>query len=49
MIDMSNVFENLLTMTIILSLLIIVYCKIQDKTLGEIIIDVKEAMAVENE
>ena len=39
---MSEVMGNLLTLIIILSLVIIVYCKVTDKTIGEIISDLKE-------
>ena len=39
---MSEVFEKILTLLIILSLIFIVYSKATGRTLGEIISDIKE-------
>jgi len=41
----ENLFQNLLTLGILLALGITVYCKIAKKTLTELIIQIREAMA----
>jgi len=42
-------FDNLLTIGILLSLLIIIYCKYTNKTLPEIIMEFKEVFSEEEE
>lgn len=49
MIDLSIVGENLFTILILFFMLLMIYCKVVSKTIGEIIIDIKEATAVEPE
>ncbi len=41
----ENLFQNLLTFSILGGLAITVYCKIAKKTLSEFIIEIREAMA----
>jgi len=41
----QNLLSNLLSFTIIGSLILLVYCRIAKKTLSELIIDIREAMA----
>ena len=45
MVWKENLFQNLLTSGILLSLALIVYCKVTRKTLTELIVEVREAMA----
>ncbi len=47
----ENLFQNLITITILLVIGLTIYCKIAKKTLGELIIQIREAMAspIENE
>ena len=51
MVWQENLFQNLLSLTIILILGLTVYCKVTGKTLTELIIGIREAMSVpiENE
>jgi len=51
MVWKENLFQNLLTFTILLTLGIIVYCRVTKKSLGEVIIEIREAMStpIENE
>lgn len=41
----ENLFQNLLTLSILSTLAIVVYCKIAKKTLGDFIRDIREGMA----
>jgi len=41
----ENLFQNLLTVVILLVLGIIIYCKITGKTLGDLISEIREAFA----
>jgi len=41
----ENLFQNLLTLTILTTFGIVVYCRMAKKTLGELIRDIREAMA----
>ena len=45
MVWQENLFQNLLTATILIGLTIMVYCKVTKKTLTELIIEIREAMA----
>ncbi len=40
----ENLFQNLLTLSILLALAVTVYCKIAKKNLTELIIQIREAM-----
>jgi hypothetical protein len=40
----SNLFSNLLTWFIIFSLIIVIYCKVTNKTLGDVIRELKEGI-----
>jgi len=42
---MSALFDNLLTIFILLSLFIIIYCKIANKTLVDIFREIREAIS----
>ncbi len=46
--DVTTFFDNLLTVGILASLIVLFYCKIMKKTIGEVITDIKEALE-ENE
>jgi len=39
----DNLFNNLLVLFIIVSLIIIIYCKVTNKTISDLIKDIKEA------
>ena len=41
----ENLFQNLLTLSILSGLAITIYCKVTKKSLTELIIQVREAMA----
>lgn len=41
----ENLFQNLLTFSILAGLTITIYCKIAKKTLSDFIIEIREAMA----
>lgn len=41
----ANLFNNLLTATIILAIFITFYCKITGKTLRDIIVEIKEGIS----
>jgi len=41
----ENLFQNLLTLTILIILGLTMYCKIAKKTLTELIVQIREAMA----
>lgn len=45
----ATVISNTITVSILLALLIIIYCRVTKKTLGDVIRDVKEAMSAPNE
>ena len=45
MVWQENLFQNLLTFSILSGLAITVYCKITKKTLTEFILEIREAMA----
>ena len=41
----ENLFQNLLTVSILLALGLTVYCKMAKKTLMQLIVEIREAMA----
>lgn len=41
----ENLFGNLLTAFIIISLFVIIYCKMTNKTLKDVILEVKEGLS----
>jgi len=41
----NNLFSNLLVFFIMASLIIIIYCKIKDRTLAEFFLEVKELLS----
>jgi len=42
---MGNLFENLLVVFIMVSLVLLIYCKMTKKTLLDVIREIKEALA----
>ena len=45
MVWQENLFQNLLTVTILGTFGLVIYCKVAKKTLGDLIRDIREAMA----
>jgi len=49
MISVENLFSNLLTVGILLTLFLLIYLKMSGKTFGEMISDIRDAFADKSE